>query len=186
MTTEPAILKRQLEATLPSRNGTLVVRVTPRDSAHRKCAAWNADHFEVQAYYTTTGPDALDLLERALQELPGVYLTTQVRGPGRNQVTNPEWPAALGASRRGFFDLRPQVVALISRAGVGASPATAEPRFTTEHIRDLVLSLDGDREHLNGVTHVSVTDMGGDMWIALEDAAAGVEQRFRLIIEEVR
>ncbi len=111
----PSELRRQLECALPRQNGTLppVVRVTPRDDAHRKCAAWSAHHYEVQVYYTTTDSGSLDRLEQALREMPGVYLTTQVRGRGRNEVTNPEWPAALGASRRGFHDLRPQVLALV-------------------------------------------------------------------------
>lgn len=45
-------------------------------------------------FYTTLTADSLDRLEKALGELPGVYLTTQVRGIGqlRNEVTNPEWP----------------------------------------------------------------------------------------------
>jgi hypothetical protein len=76
---------------------------------------WSAHHYEVQAYYTTTSADALDRLEEALRELPGVYLTTQIRPRGllRNAVTNPDWPAALGTSRRGLHDPRPQVLALI-------------------------------------------------------------------------
>ena len=115
MTTYPPELKRQLERTLPRQNGTSpVVRVTPRDRAHRKCAVWNADHYEVQCFYTTMSAETLDRLEMALREIPGVYLTTQVRGVGglRNEVTNPEWPPALGTSRRGLHDLRPQVLAL--------------------------------------------------------------------------
>ena len=116
--TYPSDLKRQLECTLPRHNGTLapVVRITPRDGAHRKCAVWSAHHYEVHAYYTTTSAGALDRLEEALRELPGVYLTTQVRPRGqlRNEVTNPAWPAVLGTSRRGLHDLRPQVLALIS------------------------------------------------------------------------
>src|ERR1022692_4318450 len=69
----PSDLRRQLEGALPRQNGTPVVRVTPRDRAHRKCAAWSADHYEVQAYYTTTDSDSLDRLEKALRERPGVY-----------------------------------------------------------------------------------------------------------------
>jgi hypothetical protein len=112
----PSDLKRRLEYLLPRQHGTCspIVRVTPRDHAERKCAAYVADHYEVQAYYTTTDADSLDLLEKALRELPGVYMTTQVRGRGRNELTNPEWPAAAGTARRGFHDLRPQVIAFIS------------------------------------------------------------------------
>lgn len=109
----PSELKRQLEGSLPRQYGTYspVVRVTPRDRAERKCPVYDADHYEVQAYYATTDSDSLDLLEQALHELPGVYVTTQVRG--RNEVTNPDFPARLGASRRGLHELRPQVIALI-------------------------------------------------------------------------
>lgn len=111
----PSELKRELEYTLPLQHGTgsPVVRVTPRDRDQRKCAAYGAHHYEVHAFYTTTDTDSLDLLEKALREIPGVYLTTQVRGRGRNEVTNPDWPTALGISRRGFRELRPQVLALI-------------------------------------------------------------------------
>jgi hypothetical protein len=113
----PSELRHQLERTLPYQNGTLstVVRVTPRDRDHRKCAVWNADHYEVQAYYTTSNSTSLDRLKEAMRELPGVYMTTQVRYVGRlrNLLTNPEWPAALGTSRRGLHDLRPQVLALV-------------------------------------------------------------------------
>lgn len=112
----PAELKRRLEYLLPRQHGTCSpsVRVTPRDRTERKCAAYAADHYEVQAYYTTTDANSLDLLEKALRELPGVYATTQVRRRGGNELTNPEWPAAAGPGRRGFDDLRPQVIALIS------------------------------------------------------------------------
>lgn len=112
----PSGLINQLQHSLPRPRGTgsLVVRVTPRDRAERKCAAYDADHYEIQAYYTTTDPDALDHLEKALRELPGVSVTTQVRGRECNEVTNPDWPVQLGARRRGFHLLRPQVMALIA------------------------------------------------------------------------
>jgi hypothetical protein len=112
----PSDLKHQLQHSLPRPHGTgsLVVLVTPRDSAERKCPAYKADHYEIQAYYTTTNPNALDLLEEALRELPGVSATTQVRGRGRNELTNLDWPVQLGTRRRGWHLLRPQVMALIA------------------------------------------------------------------------
>jgi hypothetical protein len=113
----PAELVRNLQGVLPRQTcwGMLCVRVTPRDGAYRKCAAYEADHYEVQAFYTTMSPDPLDQLEAALAELPGVYKTTQLRevDRGTNMLGNPTWPAALGQRRRGFHDLRPQVLALI-------------------------------------------------------------------------
>lgn len=110
----PSELKRTLEYALPRQNGTYspIVRVEPRDCAGRKCAAWAADHYEVHAFYTTTDLDSLDQLETALGERPGAYATTRVlRNQDRNELTNPEWPVA-GTARRGFHELRPQVLAL--------------------------------------------------------------------------
>lgn len=112
----PADLAKNLQGALPRETawGALCVRVTPRDHAQRKCAAYEADHYELAAFYTTMSPDPLDQLETALAEVPGVYVTTQVRGEkDRNTVINPMWPDALGVRRRGFHDLRPQVLALI-------------------------------------------------------------------------
>lgn len=112
----PAELVRKLQGILPRQAawGMLYVRVTPRDLHQRKCAAYEAEHYELQAFYTTMSPNSLDRLEAAVAELPGVYVTTQVRGEkDRNTVMNPVWPAALGERRRGFHDLRPQVLALI-------------------------------------------------------------------------
>lgn len=115
----PPELKRRLESALPRCEGIRpTVRVTPRDGDYRRCAVWSARYFEVQVFYTCTSTGALDGLEQALRETPGAYLTTQVRGCGRNglanEVTNPEWPAALGVKRRGLHDLRPQVLALVN------------------------------------------------------------------------
>jgi hypothetical protein len=110
-------LKAELQHSLPRprETGSLVIRVTPRDRAERRCAAYDADHYEIQAYYTTTNPDALDRLEKALRELPGVSATTQFRGQGgRTEVTNPDWPVRLGTRRRDLHMLRPQVMALIA------------------------------------------------------------------------
>lgn len=112
----PSELKHALERALPRQNETYspVVHVTPRDAAFRKCAAWAAEMYEIQAFYTTSDGNSLDRLEDALGEMPGVFLTTQVRpAQGRNTATNTSWPAPLGVSRRGWHDLRPQVLALI-------------------------------------------------------------------------
>jgi hypothetical protein len=117
----PADLKCWLEYYhLPSLPGVgrAAVRVTPRDSRERKCPAYMADHYEVQAFYTTGRLDALAALEEALRAVPGVYATTQVRvaGPGASLAstfTNPGWPPALGTARRDRDSLRPMVIALI-------------------------------------------------------------------------
>lgn len=100
----PSELKRRLEYSLPSQPGAgrPAVRVTPRDRRERRCAAYAADHYEVQAFTTTTSADSLRALEEALQAVPGVYATTQVRvdDPGAslaNTFTSPargteRWP----------------------------------------------------------------------------------------------
>ena len=102
----PAALKRQLQSELPQRPAaTLGVIVTPRDREGRNCPAFWSDCYEVQAFYTRSSPEALDQLEEAVRTLPGVRITTQIRDDGtgrrRNEVTNPEWPAALRRARRG-------------------------------------------------------------------------------------
>jgi len=115
----PSELRRQLEASLPlATYCSATVHVTPRDRTERQCPAYGAEHYEVNAYYTTTDPGSLDRLEKALRGLPGVYLTTQVRREGDrvaapNTFSNPDWPPKLGTGRRDRNDLRPQVLALI-------------------------------------------------------------------------
>jgi hypothetical protein len=112
---QPAELRDRLQAELPRQPGaTLGVRVTPRDRRERRCPAYDADHYEVHAFYTTANLDALTVLETALRAVPGVYLTTRVQpGLGGNIFSNPAWPDALGIARRDRNDLRPQVIALI-------------------------------------------------------------------------
>lgn len=113
----PADLRRRLEATLPRELGKYrpQVNVTPRDRDEKRCAAYEADHYEVHAHYSPSDRDLLGPLEEALKAEPGVYLTTQVYGvPGQgNLFTNPGWPPALGTRRRDRNDLRAQVIALI-------------------------------------------------------------------------
>lgn len=112
----PAEMKRWLIANLPPlENASIGVRVTPRYRAGQKSPAYDSAFYEIQAFYTRYSPDALEKLEGALRVVPGVYRTTQVRpsAPGKNHVTSPDWPDVLGRSRRGFHDLRPQVLALI-------------------------------------------------------------------------
>jgi hypothetical protein len=113
----PAELRQQLEYTLPGdARSRVMVKVTPRDHAELKCAAYEADHYEIQAYYHRMGHELLGPLQRALQEVPGVYLTTQIWGnfPQRGTtVSNPDWPERLGSKRREGHLLRPQVMGLI-------------------------------------------------------------------------
>lgn len=123
---QPSECKRRLEASLPRDGGfSASVRVTPRDRHERQCPAYDADHYEVQAFHARASTDLLDLLEEALKAVPGVYATTQVRRTSDsvlagNTFTNPAWPAPLGAARRGRHDLRPQVLALIRDEPTGS------------------------------------------------------------------
>lgn len=81
----PSDLKRRLERSLPRHDGAVLgVQVTPRDRAERKCAAYDADHYEIQAYYTRTGYGALDQLEKALAEL-----SPRFNGPATQPCKNP-------------------------------------------------------------------------------------------------
>lgn len=112
----PADLEDRLECSLPHGSGCrAAVHVTPRDEQHRKCAVWQADHHEISAHYSVMNPDLLGPLEEALQAVPGVYLTTRIQGLHSEgvKISNPDWPAKLGTSRRGRGELRPQVLALI-------------------------------------------------------------------------
>lgn len=113
----PSELRRRLEYTLPRQRGysDAAVQITPRDRNERRCAVYAADHYEVNAFYTSSEPGSLDALEAALAAVPGVYLTTRVlpSAPFVNMFTNPAWPAALGTARRDRNSLRTQVIALM-------------------------------------------------------------------------
>lgn len=114
----PGQMRRQLEHSLPRPRGLQAhVSITPRDRRGHRCPAYDAACYEVHAYYTTSDLPSLAVLEQALQQVPGVYLTTQVYrrgGPAsHNEFTNPRWPARLGTARRGRDDLRVQVMALV-------------------------------------------------------------------------
>ena len=113
----PADLRDRLRYKLPD---CPMVRVEPKDSDHRRCAAWAADHYEVAAYYAESGPSQLyDALEEALGELPETYLTTQLKGnfpePGTT-IRDAGWPVRYRDNM-----LRVQVRALMRDPGAGAS-----------------------------------------------------------------
>ena len=116
----PAQLRDRLQRLLPRYTGyPAVVRVIPLNAKHKRCAAYEADHYQVQAYTYTYNRDHLNDLEAALKAEPGVYATTQVHtlrdatGTLVNVFTNPDWPPPLGIARRDRNSLRPQVMALI-------------------------------------------------------------------------
>jgi hypothetical protein len=115
----PATLRHHLQRSLPRQAGYQAgVRVTPRDRYEGRCAAYAADHYEVQAHYVTGALDSLVFLEEAFAAIPGVYMTTQVHPAGTpakpdSTFTNPDWPTKLGIKRRDRRRLRPQVIALI-------------------------------------------------------------------------
>ncbi len=120
----PSQFRDRLQYALPRQRGVEpFISVTPRGADERRCAAWSADHYEVNAYYVTSDVASLGPLEDALRAVPGVYLTTKVHPaprdtakPGHrpgNMFTNPDWPPALGSRRRDRDDLRVQVIVLI-------------------------------------------------------------------------
>lgn len=101
--------------------------------------AYCADHYEISAYYSATAPDNDDsylLLEEALEDTPGVYMTTQAAG---GNFTNPDWPAAIGSRRRDRKDMRQQVIALMAyrRKPVKAAVAATADEIEAEVIADL-------------------------------------------------
>jgi hypothetical protein len=112
----PAAVKHRLVRALPQHasSGAPFVDVWPRGVDERRCAACRADHYEVAAYYVVSDYESLVPLEKALQEVPGVYVTTQMRaGQGAHTVTNPGYPEALGVRRRDLRWMRPCVLALM-------------------------------------------------------------------------
>jgi hypothetical protein len=120
---KPSELKRRLQSTLPRQPDVPFVRITPRDQDERRCTARSADHYEVAAYYTDRNPGLLQPLEKALGEVPGVYMTTRIHGWGP-PVSNPDWPVAWMRRCRGFGNLAPQVVALMGEPGIQEVPNT--------------------------------------------------------------
>lgn len=161
----PSDFKIHLEAELPTyRKLPANVRLTPRDKDERPCAAYKADHYEVQAYYTTVSYESLDVLEESLRTVPGVYATTQVRRSSdrvtaKNVFTNPAWPPGLGIERRDRRDLRPQVLALVRDEKPTANHAAKKPLE-----RSIFRCAEcGNGSHLRGWAHVNIHgDVGPD------------------------
>jgi hypothetical protein len=89
-------------------NDRVHIRSWPLDRRGRRCAEWCAHHHMIRAFYTVTSyRDDLSELEQALQNVPGVYATTQVL---KAKVVNPDWPYQWRITDSG---LRNQVWALI-------------------------------------------------------------------------
>lgn len=106
----PSRLRDQLTDELPGIRGNGSVQVTPRDRHGRRCAVWDADFYEVAAYYVALGTP-LDTLEAALRARPGTVRTTQISGfPAL--IRDADWPGFF--RRRDRHDLRPQVLAMIA------------------------------------------------------------------------
>jgi hypothetical protein len=112
----PAQLRDELKYSLPGiRLHGGYVQVTPQDREGRRCAAWEAEWYEIAAYYIEMGRP-LDELEAALKAWPGVIRTTQVTGYPA-QVRDADWPGF--TRRRGTDDLRPQVLAHVGDPQTG-------------------------------------------------------------------
>jgi hypothetical protein len=80
------------------------VQVVPRTKDEKRCPAYDADHYEIAAYYTSVGHELLSL-EIALHRLPEVYRTVVIRA---GYGIDPSWPVRY----RCVSDLRSQVRAL--------------------------------------------------------------------------
>jgi hypothetical protein len=106
----PCQLRDQLKDELPDIRGRGSVKVTPRDRDGRRCAAWDAEFYEVAAYYVATGT-SLDRLEAALRARIGTVRTTQITG-NPAQIRDADWPGF--ARRRDRQSLRLQVLAMIA------------------------------------------------------------------------
>jgi hypothetical protein len=180
----PSDFKRRLQASLPAYSGVPVSvgDPVPRNRQERRCAAYEADHYEVRAFYTTVSRESLDMLEEALKAVPGVYATTQVRRASDrvtapNVFTNPDWPPPLGTERRDRNDLRPQVLALIRDEEQPAERAEEAPNPSIFRCAEC-----GDGARLRGWVHVSAHGpVGADGVIGhyeyeSEDAAEIIEE----------
>lgn len=144
----PSDFKRRMEASLN-------IRVVPRDQRERRHAAYDADHYEMCAYYTTVSHESLDVLEKALKAVPGVYATTQVRRASdrvtaKNIFTNPGWPAKLGTERRDRNELRTQVLVFIRDEEPSAARAEEIPKPSIFRYAEC-----GDGARLRGWVHVN-------------------------------
>lgn len=106
----PSQLRDQLKDELPDIRGRGRVEVTPRDRDGRRCAAWDAEFYEVAAYYVAMGT-SLDRLEAALQARIGTVRTTQITG-NPAEIRDADWPGF--ARRCDRQSLRPQVLAMIA------------------------------------------------------------------------
>ncbi len=96
----PAQVRDRLRAGLPApiRARLHNLTVDPCDERGRRCAAWQAHHYRIHAYFTSSA-EPLGPLEGALLAIPGVYETHRIGSDGRFD------------SLRG---LRVQVIALIA------------------------------------------------------------------------
>ena len=93
-----------LPLTSPARDAVAVAFREARRDGHRHCGP--ATSCSAWPPRTRARPHArCGGWGSAGSTLPGVRITNQIRDDGtgrrRNEVTNPEWPAALGRARRG-------------------------------------------------------------------------------------
>jgi hypothetical protein len=114
----PADLKRLLSRMLPGDGRHAEVdgiTVTPRDARGRRAPVYDADFYEIAAFYVTSDVARLDVLEAALSHIPGVYRTTRVLPvEDHSQIQDPQWPVA---STRRDKSLRVMALALMRDSG---------------------------------------------------------------------
>lgn len=101
----PSEVKAILHDNLPGRPNIMVFS---RDENEKLTPAYNADHYEVGAYYYEMGA-SLSQLTLAMMKLPGVYQTVVI---GLTSEIDPDWPVRY----RSPENLRPQVRALMRDA----------------------------------------------------------------------
>ena len=108
------------------------VNVIPRDPGGRRCAAADADYYEVHVCpVATPGPAELDVIEEAMRAWPGCFRVTRVGFEGEPEtlfrestmaykIADPDWPTRAKASD---VYTRPMVWALIRDEESAGSPS---------------------------------------------------------------
>ena len=90
--------------------GTTGWRAIPRNKHGQRCPRWDAEWFEVAAYFTDMGTSLTRMQELLAAEFGCVRTTTITGNPAR--IADEDWPG--WTRRKNREDLRPQVLALFA------------------------------------------------------------------------